>query len=644
VGEKAKAYLAKKRKECEDEIRRRLGPDEIVYNTIQVRSKKNSLAKELLGGSVGYTENLTGLVEIGDGRIMSGGLKIDLSEMKVTCVSFDQDWRCLACSHPSNRPVFGKWGCADLPSIPQAIILADQSVPAILPVKSAQQCIKIFILEHGSLLSLWAELEKLIGNRRVPKGSCILVFSASHLAAVGIAGYTEEFLVVKMMIKERLGKATIVLPLPPILLGGSDRPDLLREVCELMSWTEDYFKEDGSLLDASLKAAREILMEQGTGSKETREFRRVLLPDMYTVSKRKPWSSGGMNSIPIPTVARAMTASQEKKWVSTLIEELREKLALDLDPSPTLERGMGLQSKAKRKGDFLVVGSSNAARLARALTQAGYIVAKMLSSNWRITKESCELLAVDIAKVIQQDDPGAVVLHMLDASYFHTKGPDGSRTLPKKLDDGKYHICGDLVLCGAETQADHLQALRPILDAIGGRRPCLIVSPMPRYVIGGCCMDVRHVANRLERNFRSEMQWQLDGATKRIKNFLFHSNRRNMRVLDSCFDTRDLPNEDIWFVDPVHPIDPVYRLIASGVIKMAATLKNNDEKQDAKRRRADSWDMPQKQKSREGEYSRNDEREEHSGRPHEAGGRPRGRGGQHRGRGNRGGAHGGHRY
>jgi hypothetical protein len=76
---------------------------------------------------------------------------------------------------------------------------------------------------------------------------------------------------------------------------------------ELISWTEDYFKEDGSLLNTSITVAKEILMEQGSGTKETREFRRFLLPDIYTVSKRKAWSSGGMNSIPILTAARAMT-------------------------------------------------------------------------------------------------------------------------------------------------------------------------------------------------------------------------------------------------------------------------------------------------------------------------------------------------
>jgi hypothetical protein len=61
--------------------------------------------------------------------------------------------------------------------------------------------------------------------------------------------------------------------------------------------------------------------------------------------------------------------------------------------------------------------------------------------------------------------PGAIVLQLLDNSYYYTKGPDGSRTLPTREPDGRYHVKGDLVLCASETQADHLQALKPILDA-----------------------------------------------------------------------------------------------------------------------------------------------------------------------------------
>jgi hypothetical protein len=370
--------------------------------------------------------------------------------------------------------------------------------------------------------------------------------------------------------------------------------------------------------------------------------------------------------VEIPTLARAMSASQERKWVTTLVEEMRTKLALDLDPSPTLERGMGLQSKAKVKVDFLVVGSSNAARLTRALNEAGYTVCKILNSNWRITRESCEALASTEASTVQQEEPGAVILHLLDASYYYTKSPDGSRTLPKKMADGKYHVCGELVVASAETQNDHLQALKVILEAIG-KRPCLVMSPIPRYVTEGCCADVRHVANRLDNGFCADMQRQLDSATKRIKNFLFNSNRRNMRVLDSTNDIRDLPNEDIWFVDPVHPIDPIYRRIAAGVIKMAATLKGHEEGRDLKRRREDSSEgnpnNPRQPKPRESQYSRygaqnwsDGRRGEDEPKPHESqhsrygaqywpeGRRGEDDGANQRGRGYRGRRLGGHRY
>jgi hypothetical protein len=40
----------------------------------------------------------------------------------------------------------------------------------------------------------------------------------------------------------------------------------------------------------------------------------------------------------------------------------------------------------------------------------------------------------------------------------------------------------------------------------------------------------------------------------------------------------------------VHPIDGIYNQIAAGVVKMAAALRELDERQDLKRRRADSWD------------------------------------------------------
>jgi hypothetical protein len=587
-----------------DEIRRRLGPDNMVYNAIQSGYKRGNMAQDLLGGQTSSVTNLRGLVEIGDRRILSGGLRIDIAERKVVSTSFDEEWRCLACLHPHNGPAFKVRGVADSSCSPHAIILADQSVPAVLPVTSDQQCIKVLIVENSSLKQLCEEFLRLVGNRRVPKGTTVLLMSAAYLTEVGLVAYVDAFLSARQMLQEKLGKATYVLPLPLILIGGCDKEDTVRSILEFTAWSEDYFGEEDTFLEATTKAAREILKEQGSGSKKSKEYRRFLLPDKKSPSGKKIWNSGGAYSVEIPTLARAMSASQERKWVTTLVEEMRNKLALDLDPIPTLERGMGLQSKAKVKVDFLIVGSSNAARLSRALNEAGYTVCKILNSNWRITKESCETLAATVAQTIQQEEPGAVILHLLDASYYYTKSPDGSRTLPQKMADGKYHVCGKLVLASAETQNDHLQALKAILDVVV-KRPCLVMSPIPRYVTEGCCADVRHVANRLDNGFCTDLQRQLDSATKRIKNFLFNSNRRNMRVLDSTYDIRDLPNEDIWFVDPVHPIDPIYRRIAAGVIKKAATLKGHEDGRDLKRRRDDSSEgNPRQPKPREAQSSR----------------------------------------
>jgi hypothetical protein len=136
ASEKAKLFLEKKREENVLEIRRRLGQDNMIYNAIQMNTKRGNVAADLLGGPKSTVENMRGLVDIGDGRILSGGLKIDIADKKVVSTSFDQEWRCIACNHPNNRPAFGVRGRATVIDTLHAVIIADQSVPAMLPVSS----------------------------------------------------------------------------------------------------------------------------------------------------------------------------------------------------------------------------------------------------------------------------------------------------------------------------------------------------------------------------------------------------------------------------------------------------------------------------------------------------------------------------
>jgi hypothetical protein len=128
------------------------------------------------------------------------------------------------------------------------------------------------------------------------------------------------------------------------------------------------------------------------------------------------------------------------------------------------------------------------------------------------------------------------------------------------------------------------------------------------------------VSNRKHRFFKEHMQQSLEGVARKLKNFLFNGNRRTMRMLDASYDIRDLPNEDIWFVDPVHPIDPVYRRLASGVIKIAATLRDLEDRQENKRRRTDSLESSHQsaRRPRETESSHRGGHRYQDSRPREA--------------------------
>jgi hypothetical protein len=183
-----------------EEIRRRLGPDDMVYSAIRAEKKRDTVASNLLGGNPEEAASIPGLVEIGDGRILAGGLKIGIADKKIVCCNFDEEWRCLGCNHLTRRSSFKLRGIPDASNPPQAVILGDHAVPAAMQVNGEKLCFKILLIEGGSLRELADEFLTSLGNRRVPPGSVVFIFSASYLAEAGIAAYAEELLAVRLMI------------------------------------------------------------------------------------------------------------------------------------------------------------------------------------------------------------------------------------------------------------------------------------------------------------------------------------------------------------------------------------------------------------------------------------------------------------
>jgi hypothetical protein len=192
-----------------------------------------------------------------------------------------------------------------------------------------------------------------------------------------------------------------------------------------------------------------------------------------------------------------------------MIGELREKQALDMDPSPSFERGLVLQVRAKTTADYLVIGSSHATHLSKLLTEQGYSTRLVSIPNWRIYKGSASQLVKLAIEAIEVQEPETIIMQLLDNSCYFARCWDGSRLPPSMTMDGGYHMHEEVMLCTRDTQLEHFKALKPLSDLVGKRKG-LLVTPMPRYLVRGCCADPEHASNVKDPQYKRKMMADLE--------------------------------------------------------------------------------------------------------------------------------------
>jgi hypothetical protein len=200
--ERAKQFISKAKEKMVADIKTRLGKELLTYEAVHNGNRRSTMASNILGENIVQSPELKGWVELADSWFLSGGLNMALNAWKIISTSFDMDWTCLSCGQHGSRPTFKIHGEADSSCSTQVVVLSDQSFPEVLPANSNKNCIKILLIENGSLEDLVSEFIRMIGNRRVPPGTTILLFSASHLGAVGTAAYTEDLLEAEKRLKD----------------------------------------------------------------------------------------------------------------------------------------------------------------------------------------------------------------------------------------------------------------------------------------------------------------------------------------------------------------------------------------------------------------------------------------------------------
>ena len=139
-------------------------------------------------------------------------------------------------------------------------------------------------------------------------------------------------------------------------MGGTASCELVKNIFALTGWVTNTLPEELRMKKSS-EVALSIILENGTGGSQPSSSSRVRLP--ASISKFEPsniWSMGSNNKL--PNSVKELAESQEENIISSIISDLQDNLAMDLDSYPILNMNPG--PELRRGNDcFLVVGSSN---------------------------------------------------------------------------------------------------------------------------------------------------------------------------------------------------------------------------------------------------------------------------------------------
>jgi hypothetical protein len=181
----------------------------------------------------------------------------------------------------------------------------------------------------------------------------------------------------------------------------------------------------------------------------------------------------------LPSKLWPISVANEKLLITTMIQEIRTGMAIDLEHPPSFERGVDWCLAESAAGGYLIVGSSNAKRLYNAVLNSGIAADLIYEPNLRISKSAVQTLECKLKKAIKAKRPD-LVLQLLDGTLYYTLTEEGNQ-VPMENIGGRYHAAGDLALAEKHTME---KMCRPLLQAAGNIKT-VVVGPLPRNVTGG---------------------------------------------------------------------------------------------------------------------------------------------------------------
>jgi hypothetical protein len=286
----------------------------------------------------------------------------------------------------------------------------------------------------------------------------------------------------------------------------------------------------------------------------------------------------------------------EQVLISSMIDELNNKCGLELSHEYSLYRP-SISSEPDREdvteGELekvVLVGGSHSSRLVDELDDTCLEVVDISVRGWRLTEASVEEKAKELAEIVSSTDQTktTIVYQLYDNSSYLVKRSDGTRGLPEKGPDGKYHIDGKLEVATREEAKRMVSSSIPLLRA-GGQCRKMILTPSGRYKYFPCCNTRGHCSNMKERNYGRWMEDKMGELKGIVRDYVRMRNIKRATVMEfgklitpSPGQSEYLQEEEIWGEDPVHYTPKGYSLAAAGLESLVYE-KKAEEKEEASR-------------------------------------------------------------
>jgi hypothetical protein len=315
---------------------------------------------------------------------------------------------------------------------------------------------------------------------------------------------------------------------------------------------------------------------EGEADRATMDFppHPLVLPDNIGVHCDKIFVCNGKTDL--PTSVPPMSSDTESSLYTPLIEGLNNIYKWNMDTVVTVNRESSTLSKEDQPASnidapIIMVGGSNAGRLGMSLDNIGKPTVDVTTSGWSLTPANVTIIKSLLEAECITKPGSPVVIYAMDNSCFMNMSSDGTISPIKKLEDGRYHVVGDLAITPGILLRPMYAALEEIVKLCGDRK-IYILTPLPRYILVPCCDSDAHCVNLVVKDAASkqgvfDIMDELDLIGKAVS--IKFASCTVLCTGDLLVGKQDATRREVldamisnWMNDPVHGTKAGYTKIA----------------------------------------------------------------------------------